>query len=234
MTSSEDVAKAYDALAPTYEEVAESNPYNAHLEFPAMTSLLPAVAGKRILDAGCGAGRYVEYLLDREAEVVGVDVSESMIEQTRHRVDNDATLHVADLTDSLAFASANEFDGIVSSLTLDYIEGWNQLFDEFSRIIQPNGFLVVSVRHPVPTTEGTEDSNYFDVELIEPDYEAGVPYYRRPISQIFTPLLEAGFRLDAVVEPRPDEQFREEAPDEYEHANSEPVFLCIRAWNATG
>ncbi|MFQ3294910.1 MAG: SAM-dependent methyltransferase [Natrialbaceae archaeon] len=57
-------ADAYDKLSQT-DETREDDPYCADLEFPAMRELVPDVAGKRVLDAGCGAGRYAEWLIEK-------------------------------------------------------------------------------------------------------------------------------------------------------------------------
>lgn len=51
---------AYDELAATYVEDVEQSPYNADPAFPATTALVLEVEGRRILDAGCGCGAYVE------------------------------------------------------------------------------------------------------------------------------------------------------------------------------
>lgn len=51
---------AYDQLAEEYAERVDEAPYNANLDFPAMTALMPDVEGKRVLDAGYGSGRYSE------------------------------------------------------------------------------------------------------------------------------------------------------------------------------
>lgn len=59
MPSGDPVAEAaYDALADEYAAEMDDNPYNAHFERPATTSLIPDVDGARILDAGCGTGWY--------------------------------------------------------------------------------------------------------------------------------------------------------------------------------
>src|SRR5262245_34264757 len=49
-----------------------------------LLALLPDVKGRRALDLGCGAGQLTQYLATREAaEVIGVDVSERMLELAR-------------------------------------------------------------------------------------------------------------------------------------------------------
>lgn len=43
------------------------------------------VPGNRILDAGCGSGRYVSFFIDQGLEYVGVDYSKDMVEASRKR-----------------------------------------------------------------------------------------------------------------------------------------------------
>lgn len=222
-------ADAYDELAAGYEADVEAGAYNAHLEFPGTTSLVPDVDGKRVLDAGCGAGRYTEWLLDRGADVVGVDASEAMLERAADRVDDRAALHHGDLAEPLSFADDGAFDGVVSALALDYVEDWQSTFVEFERVLAPGGFLVFSVPHPIDEFDADEDVNYFETERRTADWDVDVPYYRRPLSAMFAPLLDAGFRVDAVHEPQPTEAFAEQRPERYETESREPVFLCLRA-----
>jgi ubiquinone/menaquinone biosynthesis C-methylase UbiE len=219
---------AYDELADTYERETEENLYNAEIEFPGTTDLVPDVTGDRVLDAGCGAGRYTEWLLDRGADVVGVDVSEEMLDRACDRVGDRAELHRADLGRSLDFAD-DEFDGVVSSLALDYVEEWRPTLSEFARVLKSDGFLVYSVKHPLDAHDPDEGTNYFAVERRIAEWEVNVPYYRRPLSAVLNPLLEAGFRIDRVAEPEPTDAFAEQWPERYETESKSPVFLCVRA-----
>jgi len=228
---------AYDELADSYAADVRSNAYNAHLEFPATSSMIPDVAGKRVLDAGCGTGVYTEFLLDRGAEVVGVDASAEMLSHAREAVGDRADLRQGDLGDPLAFED-DSFDGIVSALALGYVADWDALFAEFARVLRPGGFLVFSTGHPLdqfPLDEGGEPAdaeNYFEVERLTKDWDVPVPYYRRPFSAVVNPLLDNGFRLETVVEPQPTEGFRERLPERYEKESRYPVFLCVRARRA--
>jgi 2-polyprenyl-3-methyl-5-hydroxy-6-metoxy-1,4-benzoquinol methylase len=53
-------------------------------EYPSFRSLLPDVAGRRVLDLGCGAGQLARHLAERgAAEVIGVDLSEKMLALAR-------------------------------------------------------------------------------------------------------------------------------------------------------
>ncbi len=54
---------------------------NNLFEMPALFSLLPDLTGKRVLDLGCGFGEHcMEYIRRGADRVVGVDISEKMLE----------------------------------------------------------------------------------------------------------------------------------------------------------
>ncbi|MFC4358926.1 class I SAM-dependent methyltransferase [Halobium salinum] len=227
-----DAETAYDRLAETYR-TRETDPYCADLEFPATTELIPSVGGKRVLDAGCGHGRYAEWLLDGGADVVAVDASEEMVARARERVGDRAEVRRADLSRSLDFA-ADSFDGIVSGLALHYLEDWRTVFGEFARVLRPAGFLVVSVHHPLDDYLAFEPENYFETAEERMQWSADgeaveVPFYRRPFAETLNPLLENGFALEEVVEPRPRPTFEEKKPESYEKRLRQPTFLCVRA-----
>ncbi|MFB6254115.1 MAG: class I SAM-dependent methyltransferase, partial [Halobacteriaceae archaeon] len=232
MTNEEPVAKdAYDKIADTYVTEVETNPYNEYLDFPGTTSLIPDVSGKRILDAGCGTGKYTEWLVEHDADVVGVDVSEEMLAHANDRVPNEVELHQANLEDPLSFAAENEFDGIVSGLVLGYIKDWQQAFTEFARILQHGGFIVFSVNHPFNEFPLDETESYFEIEKRTKEWDVTVPYYYRPLAKIVNPILNAGFHIDELAEPQPTDEFKAEWPERYEKESRYPVFLAIRAVN---
>lgn len=227
------VEAAYDRLAETYE-TQEEDPYCADLEFPATTDLIPDVTGKRILDAGCGHGRYAAWLAERGAEVVGVDANAEMLDRARQRLGEQVDLRQADITEPLEFAADGEFDGVVSGLSLHYVEDWREAFGEFARVLRAGGFLVFSAQHPVDEYIAFDAENYFDVEQEQMTWSADgedveVPFYRRPFSEVVNPLVESGFRLDELVEPTPTEGFKEKKPESYEKRLTYPTFLCVRA-----
>jgi len=224
---------AYDELADSYAVDVRENAYNAHLEFPGTTSLVPDVDGKRVLDAGCGTGVYSAWLVERGADVVGVDVSDEMLAHARDALPDDAPAEFVqgDLGDGLEFAADDAFDGIVSALALSYVRDWNHVFAEFRRVLRDGGFLVFSTGHPLdqfgPDAPAAE--NYFQIERLTKEWDVEVPYYRRPFGELLRPLLANGFRLADVLEPQPTEAFREQRPERYEKEATNPVFICVRA-----
>src|SRR6185295_2298495 len=93
---------------------------HAHYTLPAMVALAGDVAGRQILDAGCGAGPLAARLRDRGAVVTGFDASAAMVALARGRLGDDVELRVAALGDPLPYDDAS-FDDVVSSLVLHYL-----------------------------------------------------------------------------------------------------------------
>src|SRR3954467_13167319 len=108
-------ANDYDSFAEAYSAETENNLVNAYYERPAILDLAGDVAGRRILDAGCGSGPLSAALRDRGAIVTGFDSSTKMLELARQRLGNGAALHLADLGSPLPFPDA-AFDDVVASL----------------------------------------------------------------------------------------------------------------------
>jgi SAM-dependent methyltransferase len=211
----------YDSFAESYATLNETSLLNAHIERPAMLSLAGDVAGRRILDAGCGAGPLLAALRERGALVTGLDASAGMLELARRRLGADADLHVADLSDPLPFADG-AFDDIVSSLVLHYLEDWGPTLTEMRRVLRPGGRLIASVQHPFvdyamldprpnyfATTSWTDDWN----ELV--GQPAPMAFWRRPLHAMTDAFTDAGFRLAVINEPKIDPAARDLYPDEF-------------------
>src|SRR5215204_5845201 len=87
----------YDTFAEAYSAETENSLVNAYYERPGMLALAGDVAGRRILDAGCGSGPLAAALRDRGAVVTGIDASDGMLALAKRRLGDDAALHVVDL-----------------------------------------------------------------------------------------------------------------------------------------
>ncbi|MFO8036691.1 MAG: class I SAM-dependent methyltransferase [Anaerolineales bacterium] len=197
--------------------------------------MLPDVKGLRVLDAGCGPGVYAAWLLKKGADVVAVDANQKMARLAKARLGDRCPVMQANLEQPLDFLRDGWFDVAVSPLVMDYIRDWHRLFQEFHRVLKTGGVLVFSIEHPyMKYAIHKETSHYFDVELVEYKWKGfgkavKVPSYRRPMSEVINPLLEAGFNVDKILEPKPTEAFKEQLPEEYEELTRRPGFLCLRA-----
>ncbi|MEZ6093377.1 MAG: class I SAM-dependent methyltransferase [Pirellulaceae bacterium] len=225
---------AYQELADHYAAGIDRKPHNAFYEWPAMEALWPELNGKFVLDAGCGPGVYAERLLARGAQVISVDVSDRMIELARERVGEGADLRIMDLTQFPLSFEDEQFDFINAPLFLDYIADWRELFREFWRILKPGGAVQFSCGHPAFDAEYYRTSQYFAVEQVSCVWKGfgknvEMPSFRRSLSEILMPVIEAGFHLDQIVEPRPTDDFRRADPIRYQRLMHRPGFLCVKA-----
>jgi SAM-dependent methyltransferase len=226
---------AYEALAEAYAAHISTKPHNAYYERPATLSLMPEVKWLRVLDAGCGPGIYSEWLAEHGAEVVAVDASPKMVELARRRLGKEADVRPADLSKPLAFLVDSSFDVVLSPLVLEYIEDWGVTLAEFHRVLRPAGHFIFSVTHPFFDFTYFKSSNYFETELVGSEWRGFepvrvyMPSFRRSLGATLNPLVEAGFHIERILEPKPTPEFKEADPKHYEELSRQPCFLCIRA-----
>jgi ubiquinone/menaquinone biosynthesis C-methylase UbiE len=236
MSDSQPIALgAYRELAEGFDAAADDHPHNAHLEQPAMQKLVPEMDGDRVLDAGCGAGHGSKWMADRGANVVALDIVFEMLDYTRKRTPT-AHLIQADLGTELPVQN-DAFDHVVSSLSLSYVRSWTSMFREFARVLRPGGTVTFSSGHPHVHFQFRDDAeNYHAVEKVSLTWtgfsevvgEVEVTTYRRPLEKIITPILDAGFRLEALREPLPTREFFEVDAELAADIARNPAFICVQ------
>ena len=196
----------YDHFADDY---ADGGPYNEFYERPAMLELLGEVEGLKVLDVGCGSGVLTHRLLEAGASVIGIDASLEMLERAKARVGRDAQLQVHDLHDPLDWLPDETIDVVVASLVIHYVREWRPVLREFRRILRTGGRLVFSTHHPFMDFVSYNRPDYFEIEEIVDKWgpsgaEYEVRFWRRPLSVIVADLVDAGFEIEQLAEPRPD------------------------------
>ncbi|MFH9968754.1 class I SAM-dependent methyltransferase [Streptomyces mirabilis] len=220
----------YDSFAEAYSAENENNLVNAYYARPAMLALAGDVAGRRILDAGCGSGPLSAALHDRGAVVTGIDASAGMLALARRRLGADVALHLVDLSDRLPFADG-AFDDVVASLVLHYLEDWGPTLAELRRVLRPGARLIASVDHPfVAYTIHDPRPDYFATTSYTFDWTfngQSVPmrFWRKPLHAMTDAFTTAGFRLSVISEPQPDPAARELFPDDFEDLSTKTCFL---------
>ncbi|SED61211.1 class I SAM-dependent methyltransferase [Streptomyces melanosporofaciens] len=223
-------ANDYDSFAEAYSAETENSLVNAYYARPAMLALAGDVAGRRVLDAGCGSGPLSAALRERGAVVTGIDASAGMLALARRRLGEDVALHLADLGDPLPFAD-REFDDVVASLVLHYLEDWGPTLAEMRRVLRPGGRLIASVDHPfVAYTFQDPRPDYFATTGYTFDWTLNgqsfpMKFWRKPLHAMTDAFTTAGFRLAVVSEPQPDPAARELFPDGFHDLSTTPTFL---------
>jgi SAM-dependent methyltransferase len=231
-----ETTRGYDAMAADadadrsgWESPWGENPLQRYYSWPATRALLPTLTDQRILDAGCGVGDHVGWLLERGGSVVGVDASESAVETARERHGSRATFRRADLAEPLPFDD-DVFDVVLSHLVLDHLPEWRPTFEEFRRVLTADGTLVFAVVHPMQYYLSYDAvAEYYDTAAVELGWDdVRITSYHRPVSAVVNSLSEAGFHLDRFEEPRPPAEYVDRAADEW-HVAERPQICVVRA-----
>lgn len=135
--------QAFDAWASTYD--LQPNPL-LMLEERYLRRMLPDIAGRDVLDAGCGSGRWLDYVAGRSPRsLTGIDASEKMLQVAAHKTTG------AELVNGSCTRmpySATSFDLILSSFVLSYVEDLAHLAAEMSRVAKNGCDLFLSDMHP--------------------------------------------------------------------------------------
>ena len=143
-----------------YKEM-RSQQINANnlIENPIIKTMLPDLAGKTILDLGCGDGNMGHYFLQNGAKsVLGVDISENMLNQAKQNNNNPnmdfALLKMEDIS-----TLTQKFDLVYSSLAFHYVQDINKLLSDINNLLTPNGMLLFSQESPLVTASIFESKN---------------------------------------------------------------------------
>jgi SAM-dependent methyltransferase len=228
--------------------------------------MLPNVTGLAGLDIGCGDGHNTRLLAKRGAHVTAIDIAEVFIQHARELETKEPLgidYHVAS---AVELPVPDEvFDFATAFMSLMDIPETDRALGEVVRVLKPGGFFQFSITHPCfdtphrrnlrdadGLTYAIEVGDYFrnlngDIvewicgaapkELKEKLPKFKVPRFTRTISQWLNLLVETGFLLERVEEPRPSDETVRECPD-MQDAQVVAYFLHVRArkpetWNAT-
>lgn len=232
--TNEHIYSAYEKIADTFAELAPDKDYNAHYDRPAIISLLNEVNAQNILDAGCGPGIYSEMLIKNGATITGIDISDKMIEHAIKRNGKSGNFIKHNLEKVLPFGN-NEFDGVLSALTISYISDLKKLFKEINRIIKPNGWFVFSTEHPFFTYRYHNLKNYYDVQKVSCVWKGfnkqpiEMVSYHHSLGYIFESLNVNNFIIENVLEAKPTEEFKNQNPKDYNELMEFPSFINFKA-----
>ena len=177
--------------------------------------LLGDVAGRDVLEVGCGAAQGARWLVTAGARVTAFDVSYGQLREAR-RLDARSGTAVPRLVQAdaqaLPFRDAS-FDVVASAFgALPFVADSAGTVREVARVLRPGGRFVFSVNHPTrwafpddPGPRGlTVHTSYFDrtpyVEL-DDDGTASYVEHHRTLGDRVRELVAAGLVLEDLVEP---------------------------------
>jgi SAM-dependent methyltransferase len=130
------------------EEFFASGEYEVELLDAICGVLKVPVDRHRALDFGCGVGRLSRALASRYSEVIGVDISGSMVENARRLNAHISNVHfVENAQNDLAFVESESVDLIYSLIVLQHMPASLQraYIAEFLRVLAPGGLAAFQV-----------------------------------------------------------------------------------------
>lgn len=246
-----DNAEAWTVLARSGFDI-----YRDHLNTPAFFEILPGINGLTGIDIGCGEGHNTRLLAQKGANIKAVDISQVFITKAMEisqQTDPVIEYKVASAT-ALPFESCY-FDFATAFMCLMDIPAPSKALQEINRVLKPGGFLQFSITHPcfaTPHRKNLRDANgrtyaievgnYFDkpegridrwtfgaapadLKCKYPEFQ--VPVFNHTLSQWINMVIDAGFIIEQLNEPNPDDETISKYPA-LQDARLVAYFLHIR------
>jgi SAM-dependent methyltransferase len=211
-------------------------------EWPAIRAMLPDLAGKRVLDLGCGFGWFARWAREHgAASVLGIDLSERMIARARaDTMDPAIEYRIGDL-EVLELPVAS-FDFAYSALAFHYIRDFGRLVRAVHRSLVPGAHLVFAIEHPIymaathprwwvdENGRKTWPVNRYSIEGERTTdwFIRGVLKYHRTIGTTLNTLIGAGFTIGHVGEFAPTVEQMAQKPELAEEVER-PMILLVSA-----
>ena len=182
-----------------------------------MLRALGDVEGRRVLDIGCGEGRFCRLLAGLGAEVTGIDLTEGLMVRARALSEGVGT-YLAGNAHDLAGVEDESFDLAVSYIVMVDLFKYREAIRSAFRVLRPAGRFIVCNIHPMrmAKTNGwirqgnrklfyaVDDYTLEGPRVEEVSWTGGAfTSMHRTLSSYITAFLESGFVLEGLQEPTP-------------------------------
>ncbi|KOP27123.1 methyltransferase type 11 [Hapalosiphon sp. MRB220] len=173
------MAADYDTIAQQYKKSKEL-PFRLHIETYTYLNLLGDVTGKSILDLACGEGFYSRELKRKGAtRVVGVEISEKMIELATQEEAREPLGVEYILSDVLELGKIGSFDLVVASYLLNYCQTPEQALkicqNIFANLKPGSRFVTINNNSEQPPASYLLTKKYGFIKSIDRPLQEGTP-----------------------------------------------------------
>lgn len=133
-------SEIFDLWSKVYDD--QPNPLLT-LEERVLSALLPDIAGKDVLDLGCGTGRWLARLAQLSPKsLTGVDFSAAMLDRAARKLGTSAQLLRADCVETTL--PAESLDVVLASFLMAHTSDPQRLASHLATIVRPAGTIFVS------------------------------------------------------------------------------------------
>ena len=183
----------YDRWAASYDDTDPST----WLDEPFLLKHLQPFPGCRILDIGCGTGRYLRQLAPSAYRITGIDLSRNMLTRARRQMGSRTDLCFVQASAGFLPFQPCSFDRIMSGLVIDHLASAEQLFREMSDVLTLQGHAVVAAVHPEMQRITGQDID------IRGGHEAPIhiPGHIHEVDRLLAAVHDAGMSVVAMDEP---------------------------------
>ncbi|WP_438013759.1 class I SAM-dependent methyltransferase [Sorangium sp. So ce315] len=204
-SSKPEIASAYDRWAETYDD---DDNRTRELAAAVLRQRDLALAGRDVIEIGCGTGRNTPWLAERAATVLALDFSDGMLRHARARVRSPLVRFVQHDIRSVWPAADGSADVVIALLVLEHIEHLEAVFAEAARASRAGGELFLCELHPMRQMRGGQ-ANFVDRATGEPER---VPAFLHDVSEYVNAALSSGYDLVHLGEWRDEGALRNDPP----------------------
>jgi ubiquinone/menaquinone biosynthesis C-methylase UbiE len=230
-------ASNYDPFAKLYHKhiLDKNNFLNKFVEEPGTLKKLKELelTSKKVLDLGCGSGRYTRVLKNFGANVVGVDPSEELLKIARKEIKNIDFLKKD--SSNLPFKD-NCFDMVFAGMVLHYVKDIESLFREVFRVLRPKGIFILTSHVPyleLVRKVKFENKSYYEFDHY---FKEGARYknwtsigikikfFHHTMESVFKAAIKNSFILSDYSDLRPQEEGKIVDSEDYEEVINKSKF----------
>ncbi len=151
-------AAVWDSIAEWWDDrIGDGNATQDLLVEPSQERLLDLRPGQRVLDIGCGAGRFTRRMATNDVSIVAIDQSEVFLSLARRRtaelpgdVADRIDYRLINATDNEAMLALGEgrFDAAVATMSIMDMASITPMISALTKLLRPGGRFIWSVTHP--------------------------------------------------------------------------------------
>lgn len=207
---------------------------------PTLLQLMGNIKHLNVLDVGCGSGIFASEMSKSGARVIGIDPSSEMIRiaNTEYGKIENVKFYCNSIHEFAKFTDKN-FDVVISNMSLITIQNLDDTIKSISTLLKQKGKFVFNITHPCFWNQYRkyEPNELFEYKkehpqkgkfVISNDQNAlpsPTTHFHRPLERYFQSLKNAGFTIEDIIEPYPNE----EDMKRYSKPWEVPRFLSIKS-----